>query len=673
MRGDTDQSTLLGARLIARTVRGPALVRSLAAVIGTTYLTAVLGGRWLGGTVLWLASGIVFIALGTAWYRGGRPRNAGIAASLGLPLHLLLLATGGLTSPLAPALALWLLLLSSFWSFRRIAGFGLVMLAWTSAIEVLWGILEWRSILEGALIVTCGILPALLLERARPGVRPGAGVRGRAPGSARLAQSGEDRGTADRRVEELTAALDRIRESLGGARAVLWEVDTEADEARPQLVSGEGWPPAAPLTGDPLRLALDEGIILRIETPPRWAIDSARSAILPIERPGEYTALLTVEYPDEALFPPIMLFEEAAARLRAFLDMQREAELASLTRERFTRITALLRQLPIQFEVSEFAAQLAEAAREFTGMSGAAVARWEGDAGQIIAIAGEDGGVVLGTEFGPDESELALVAARAATSIRQRQRNERGALPILARGERWFAEPRSILLLPLENPASGVAGVLALWSAEPAPIDPEQVEILQVVTPYAAMQLHQLYLYRPLQDFAERDPLTGLYNRRVFDERIEAEDARFQRYGRSTALLVLDIDHFKRINDTYGHEAGDAALRALAGVIRSAIRGTDLAARLGGEEFVVFLPETTLAGALEIAERLRRRVEEMVVEWQGDPIEVRASIGVAACPECAQGPAQLLATADAALYTSKRTGRNRVTAAPYGVSSGSNG
>lgn len=670
MRGDTNQSTLTVTRLRVRTTHEPALLRGLAAFVGASYLIAVLGGRWLPASITWLAIAVISLALGLAWYRTGRPRGAEFMAALGLPLHLLLLATGGLSSPLAPTLALWLLFLSSDWHLRRTIGFGLVVLAWLSAVEITWGRIELWGIIEGALIVAGGILPVLILERYRPGPIPNAARADRAPGNVTIALSEEDRRAAGRRIAELTAALDRVRRLLDCARAVLWEVDTETDEARPRLVSGERWPPAVPLTGDPLCLALDEGIILRLETPPRWAADSARSAIIPIERPGGYTALLTVEYPDDALFPPIALFEEAAARLRAFLDMQREAELASVARDRFTGITALLRQLPMQFEVADFAAQLAEAACEFAGMSGAAVARWDGDSGHIIAIAGADGGVAPGTTVGPGESELALVAASAITAIRQRQRSERGALPILAPGERWFAEPRSVVLLPLDHPASGMAGVLALWNAEPAQIDPEAVEILQVMTPYAAMQLHQLHLYRPLQEFAERDPLTGLYNRRVFDERIEAEDARFLRYGRSTALLVLDIDHFKRINDTYGHEAGDVALKALADVISSAIRGTDLAARLGGEEFVVLLPETTLAGATEIAERLRRRVEEMVVEWQGEPIEIRTSIGVAACPECAASPTQLLANADAALYASKRAGRNCVTAAPYGVSIG---
>lgn len=154
---------------------------------------------------------------------------------------------------------------------------------------------------------------------------------------------------------------------------------------------------------------------------------------------------------------------------------------------------------------------------------------------------------------------------------------------------------------------------------------------------------------------------------------MQREEEHFLRYRRPISLLILDVDHFKRINDTFGHPAGDAVLKALASLLRSTVRGADLVARLGGEEFVVLLPETPLTGAVEIAQRLRRQVETMIVEWQSTPIEVRISVGVAACPECTSSPGALLDAADAALYASKRAGRNQVTAAPYGVFSGETG
>jgi diguanylate cyclase (GGDEF)-like protein len=616
---------------------------------------------------------MVLLALAFGWHRAGRPPGAIWAAALGLPLHLVVLSTGGLASPLLPLFILWYLPLIWLWPPRHITALGAMALAWVLLVQVWTGTLEVELAVEAALTFTGGVLPAWVLERARRrDLAPGTELD-RILGSTNSGAETEGEAEASHRVAELAATLERVRNSLGSWRAVLWEIDAEADRARPRLVSGGAWPPTVGLTGDPMRLAWDESLTLRLETPPRWAIGSSRACIVPVERPGEYSAILTLEYRDNNLFPTAQALEETAAQLRAYLDMQREAARATAAREQFSTIVALLRRLPQKFEPEEFAAELARATREFTGMSGAAVARWEQDVGHLLALDSDDGGVPLGTAFGSLESEMAIAIRNVTTLIRQRGRGEGNLLPIIAPGERWHAEPRTIAVIPLHGMATGMVGVLALWSAEPMRIDNDQIEILQMVAPYAAMQLHQIQIYRPLREFAERDALTGLYNRRVFDDRMKSEEAHFLRYRRPTALLVLDVDHFKAINDSLGHEAGDAVLRALGSLLRAAVRGADLVARLGGEEFVVLLPETALAGALEIAQRLRRQVETMVVEWQGSTIEVRVSVGVAACPECAPSPQALLTAADAAVYASKNAGRNRVTAAPYGVFHGQNG
>lgn len=168
---------------------------------------------------------------------------------------------------------------------------------------------------------------------------------------------------------------------------------------------------------------------------------------------------------------------------------------------------------------------------------------------------------------------------------------------------------------------------------------------------------------RKLYERAVRDRLTGLYNRSFFDERLEAEHGSAWRHGLPLALIMLDIDHFKQVNDTWGHEAGDAALRAVGALLEAAVREVDIAARFGGEEFVVLLPETTMDGAKEFAERLRRRVEDEVVTWKDQVIPLSVSLGVSAVPECVTDPAELLQSADAALYQAKIAGRNRVVTA----------
>lgn len=159
------------------------------------------------------------------------------------------------------------------------------------------------------------------------------------------------------------------------------------------------------------------------------------------------------------------------------------------------------------------------------------------------------------------------------------------------------------------------------------------------------------------EEQAFTDHLTGLANRRRFERQLEREVTRTLRYSRPFCLLLLDIDNFKAVNDTYGHEAGDEAINCLAKTLQAATRGIDMAARIGGEEFAVILPETEFEGGLETAERLRRAISETEIPLVG---QITASFGVAEFPLCAATGRELVATADAAMYEAKRQGRNRV-------------
>lgn len=163
-----------------------------------------------------------------------------------------------------------------------------------------------------------------------------------------------------------------------------------------------------------------------------------------------------------------------------------------------------------------------------------------------------------------------------------------------------------------------------------------------------------------LREQAVRDPLTGLYNRRHLDATLADGLARCGAEGLPLSLLMIDIDHFKRINDTHGHAAGDAMLQALAQLLQRHVRVQDLACRHGGEEFVLLLPDTPLAVARERAEALRRAFEVLEVRHGPEVLSTTLSCGVAAFPQHAGQPLALMARADEALYDAKVRGRNRV-------------
>ena len=164
-----------------------------------------------------------------------------------------------------------------------------------------------------------------------------------------------------------------------------------------------------------------------------------------------------------------------------------------------------------------------------------------------------------------------------------------------------------------------------------------------------------------LQELALRDGLTGLLNRRYWESCLEREFARHQRYDNPVSLVIFDIDHFKRVNDTYGHQTGDEVIRETARITSQLVRETDFAGRYGGEEFVVLLPGTTLDGAAQFAERLRSTIERQQLDYQGSPLTFTISLGVATLADDMAGYQALLERADKALYQSKEGGRNRVT------------
>jgi diguanylate cyclase (GGDEF)-like protein len=201
-------------------------------------------------------------------------------------------------------------------------------------------------------------------------------------------------------------------------------------------------------------------------------------------------------------------------------------------------------------------------------------------------------------------------------------------------------------------------GVLMVTSDDPQRMWQEsEVMLLRTVADQVAVAVNHARLFEQMQHQALTDALTGCFNRRFFEIQLERDLHLATRMRQPVSLILLDIDHFKRVNDTHGHDAGDAALRILANALREELRGVDTAARYGGEEFAIILPQAGPEGALVVAERLRSRIERTEVPGVGC---ITASLGVATFPLDASSRELLVTSADRALFLAKRSGRNKV-------------
>jgi two-component system, cell cycle response regulator len=233
---------------------------------------------------------------------------------------------------------------------------------------------------------------------------------------------------------------------------------------------------------------------------------------------------------------------------------------------------------------------------------------------------------------------------------------------------------RSVIALPFSLDRAQAGVFFLRRTGDEPPLTSEDVEFADTVIRAAVATIQRAQVIEMaradnarLEALAHTDPLTQVLNRRALTLRLTSELHRARRYSSVVTLLMIDLDHFKGVNDTYGHLTGDDALREVAALLQHAVRSVDVVARYGGEEFVIVLPETAEAGAVAFAERIRERIEDQSFAVIGSPVagapglRMTASIGVATFPSTRVDSAEdLFGQADAALYRAKAEGRNRV-------------
>jgi len=337
---------------------------------------------------------------------------------------------------------------------------------------------------------------------------------------------------------------------------------------------------------------------------------------------------------------------------RRFLNMHRERGL-------YQRVSIGLRELTEGLGLESTIDSALKAARTVSPPDFFALALSEGDVYRVLHAEGPRAEKILSRTF-PLEEGLVGQSLRYDCSLPEGA-EYLGASPVFG-PVNLPAELRSLLILPLRKEKSAPLGALVLAARKPGVFHRLHRELLELIANQVAIRIDLALAHEQINRLATTDGLTGLANHRSFQQAFRTMLQRARRNSTSLCLLLCDVDHFKRVNDTYGHPFGDTVLKAVAGALAQSVRDIDLAARYGGEEFALLLEDSKREGGRKTAERARRAVEALELDHDGHCVRVTISLGLAVFPEDGDDIPVLIQRADQALYRAKRQGRNRVVA-----------
>jgi diguanylate cyclase (GGDEF)-like protein len=249
------------------------------------------------------------------------------------------------------------------------------------------------------------------------------------------------------------------------------------------------------------------------------------------------------------------------------------------------------------------------------------------------------------------------IAGHVAATRQPMLINDVGALPAATALGNYAT--RSFISVPVAAGAKLYGVLNAADKVGDAPFDEFDLQTLTLLAGHVALCIENAELHRHIARLANTDGLTGLYNHRYFQERLEEELERASRFGREVALLMTDVDSFKEYNDSHGHPAGDVVLQEIAAVLRGAVRQSDIVSRYGGDEFAIIAPESDLTAAEALARRLMHAVASHRFHAMGigSPVKLALSIGISSFPRLAVGKSELIEQADRAMYLAKQSKR----------------
>ena len=473
-------------------------------------------------------------------------------------------------------------------------------------------------------------------------------------------------GLRDSLDELVDAVIDRAQELIGFEHCALMLYDEETDRLTVHRARGYG-DRRESIIG--LSLAVGEGIsgmaaerrepvrVGDVREEPRYVqgLAEARSNLaVPLVAGGELAGVLNVESDRVDAFT-----EEHEQQLTVLSAQAALAILAlrarSLLHQRIVQLDALYRVSRLASDggdLDEILQRVLEITREVL------------PEGQVALLLAEDGELRIRASegYGPDVGELRIPIGEGVTG-----RCAAEGKPIVVdrvdHADEYIEgvpDAASEIAVPLQVEGE-VIGVLNAEAKVPNAFGEEQERTLMVVAQQVAAVIHTLRLHQETREMAITDALTGLRNRRYFMERLEEHLRRAARYEERLALVLLDCDQFKAINDRYGHPWGDRTLRAIGELLDTVLRESDETARIGGDEFAALLLKADRELVRGIVQRVRNAAAEVALEIEdGEPIRLTLSMGVAFYPDDAAGPEELLRLADEALYRAKEQGRDRV-------------
>ncbi|MEO7039897.1 MAG: sensor domain-containing diguanylate cyclase [Gemmatimonadaceae bacterium] len=463
--------------------------------------------------------------------------------------------------------------------------------------------------------------------------------------------------------ETLSRFLREMRDQVGGDEVVLWRYIRESDELIPVSSASSPIPKVTFETNPPLESLVHWAVQQGLPTT-NYDTESSFFLTAAVGKEGRFHGALGVYAEDRESLSrekAKIFLPRYATRLTTLVDMLSDGKETRRYRGKADRVVVAAQKIQQSQDLTALDAAICESALDVTGGTRCAFVRWnEAEDTAVVESVTPLHTIEPGFAVAPDSiiGKFLRNPDRPRMAVRETYRKSEGLPFSPLEASRKIG---SLAIVPLVVD-DVLIGAVCVEGDEAAQITSVEAELLSMLAPVASVALKNVEQLQDVTQKSNHDALTGLANRRQFEERLRHHLLEHARHRQPVSLILLDIDMFKTVNDIFGHQGGDEVLKEVARAAERTVREIDLCARYGGEELAILLPQTNLAGASRTAERLREAIANLRVPPPngGSPITVTASFGVAAYTESVKAGDLLFPAADMALYQAKSAGRNCV-------------